>query len=193
MPDEREATGLLALMLLAHARSPARTTSAGDLVLLADQDRHRWNGKLIGEGRSLVRACLRANLPGPYQIQAAINAVHADAGTYPQTDWRQIVALYDQLQALSPSPVIALHRAVAIAEVRGPSAALDLLDELNLEGYQPYHAIRADLLRRVGRLVEATDAYRTAIELSENVAERRFLQQRIQTLSAEQAEGRPSP
>jgi RNA polymerase sigma-70 factor, ECF subfamily len=186
MPDEHEAKGLLALMLLAHARTPARTTPCGELVLLADQDRSLWNGKLIGEGQSLVRSCLRANLPGPYQIQAAINAVHADAETYAQTDWQQILALYDQLHAVGPSPVIALNRAVAIAEVHGPTAALDLLDELNLDGYQPYHAIRADLLRRLDRVVEADDAYRTAMKLTENASERGFLQHRIDTLTAQQ-------
>jgi RNA polymerase sigma-70 factor (ECF subfamily) len=188
MPDEHEATGLLAMMLLVHARTPARTTAAGDLVLLASQDRSLWNSKLITEGRSLVRDCLRANLPGPYQIQAAINAVHADAETYAQTDWQQILALYDQLYAVSPSPVIALNRAVAIAEVHGPTVALDLLDEIHLDGYQPYHAIRADLLRRLDRTVEAEDAYRTAMKLTENVSERRFLHDRIHRLTAQQAD-----
>ena len=182
MPDEQEATGLLALMLLAHARTPARTTAAGDLVLLADQDRGRWNPELVGEGVSLVRACLRANLPGPYQVQAAINAVHADAEAYAQTDWRQIVVLYDQLYALSPSPVIALNRAVAIAEVEGPGAALDLIDELNLDDYQPYHAIRAEMLRRLDRAAEAEEQYRAAIERTDNVSERRFLERNLRRL-----------
>jgi RNA polymerase sigma-70 factor, ECF subfamily len=193
MPDEREATGLLALMLLAHARASARTTADGDLVLLADQDRNRWNPELVDEGFSLVRACLRANLPGPYQLQAAINAVHADAATYAQTDWRQILALYDQLYALSPSPVIALNRAVAVAEVEGPSAALDLIDELNLDGYQPYHAIRAEMLRRLDRPTEAEDAYRAAIERTDNVSERRFLERKLNTLVAHPNHSRTVP
>ena len=189
MPDEREATGLLALMLLAHARTPARTTATGDLVLLADQDRGLWNPQLGGEGVSLVRACLRANLPGPYQVQAAINAVHADAETYAQTDWRQILALYDQLYALSPSPVVALNRAVAVSEVEGPGAALDLIDELNLDGYQPYHAIRAEMLRRLDRAEEAREAYRAAIEGTDNVSERRFLERNLHRLAARTSNG----
>ena len=186
MPDEHEATGLLALMLLAHARRLARTTPSGDLVLLADQDRSLWDRELIDEGQSLVRECLRANLPGPYQIQAAINAVHADAETYEQTDWPQILALYDQLYAVSPSPVVALNRAVAVAQVRGPGAALELLDDLDLDRYQRYHAIRADLLRRLDRAIEAKDAYRAAIALTDNPYERRFLQRRIRALTAQQ-------
>jgi RNA polymerase sigma-70 factor (ECF subfamily) len=183
MPDEREATGLLALMVLAHARSAARTTGKGDLVLLADQDRTLWNRELVDEGLSLVRTCLRANLPGPYQIQAAINAVHADAETYGDTDWQQILTLYDQLYGLSPSPVVALNRAVAVAEVEGPDAALDLIDGLQLDGFQPYHAIRGEMLRRLDRAPEATDAYRAAIERTDNVAERRFLEHRLRTLA----------
>jgi RNA polymerase sigma-70 factor, ECF subfamily len=184
MPDEHEAKGLLALMLLAHARTPARTTTSGDLVLLADQDRSLWDRELIGEGKSLVRECLRANLPGPYQVQAAINAVHADAETYEQTDWPQILALYEQLYAVSPSPVVALNKAVAVAEVRGPRAALELLDDLDLDRYQRYHAIRADLLRRLDHAAEAKDAYQAAIALTDNPSERRFLQRRIRALTA---------
>jgi RNA polymerase sigma-70 factor (ECF subfamily) len=183
MPDEHEAKGLLALMLLAHARKQARTTPSGDLVLLADQDRSLWDRDLISQGQSLVRECLRANLAGTYQIQAAINAVHADAPTYEQTDWRQILALYDQLQAASPSPVVALNRAVAVAEVSGPGAALELLDVLDLDRYQRYHAIRADLLRRLDRSVEAQDAYRAAIALTDNASERRFLNSRLHALA----------
>ena len=186
MPDEQEAKGLLALMLLAHARRHARTTASGDLVLLADQNRLLWERELISEGQSLVRDCLRANLPGPYQIQAAINAVHADAETYEQTDWQQILALYDQLRTVSPSPVVALTRAVAVAQVRGPAAALELLDDLDLDHYQRYHAIRADLLRRLNRTGEAKDAYQTAITLTDNPSERRFLQRRIHALTAQQ-------
>lgn len=186
MPDEHEAKGLLALMLLAHARRLARTTPSGDLVLLADQNRSLWDRELISEGQSLVRECLRADLPGPYQIQAAINAVHADAETYEQTDWPQILALYDQLYAVSPSPVVALNRAVAVAQVSGPAAALELLNDLDLDRFQRYHAIRADLLRRLDRTIEATDAYRAAIALTDNPSERRFLQRRIRALTAQQ-------
>ncbi len=186
MPDEPEAKGLLALMLLAHARRLARTTPSGDLVLLADQNRSLWDRELISEGQSLVRECLRANLPGPYQIQAAINTVHAHAETYEQTDWPQILALYDQLYAVSPSPVVALNRAVAVAEVSGPGAALELLDDLDLDRYQRYHAIRADLLRRLERMIEAKDAYLAAIALTDNPSERRFLQQRLRAFTAQQ-------
>jgi RNA polymerase sigma-70 factor, ECF subfamily len=186
MPDEHEAKGLLALMLLAHARTRARTTMSGDLVLLADQNRSYWDRELISEGQSLVRECLRANLPGAYQIQAAINAVHADAATYERTDWPQILALYDQLYAVSPSPVVALNRAVAVAQISGPGAALKLLNDLNLDRYQRYHAIRADLLRRLDRTVEAKDAYRAAIALTDNPSERRFLQRQIRALTAKQ-------
>jgi RNA polymerase sigma-70 factor (ECF subfamily) len=186
MPDEHEAKGLLALMLLAHARRTARVSPSGDLVLLADQKRSLWDGDLISQGQSLVRECLRANLPGPYQIQAAINAVHADARTYEQTDWPQILALYDQLQALSPSPVVSLNRAVAVAEVSGPAAALRLLDDLDLDHYQRYHAIRADLLRQLGHTMDAEDAYRAAIDLTDNPSERRFLEARIDALSQRQ-------
>jgi len=186
MPDEREAKGLLALMLLTHARSLARTTASGDLVLLADQDRSLWDRERISEGQSLVRECLRASLPGPYQIQAAINAVHADAETYEQTDWPQVLALYHQLYAVSPSPVVALNRAVAVAQVSGPAAALELLDDLDLDRYQLYHAIRADLLRRLDRAFEAKDAYQAAITLTDNPSERRFLQRRLHALTAQQ-------
>jgi RNA polymerase sigma-70 factor (ECF subfamily) len=186
MADEHEAKGLLALMLLAHARRLARTTPSGDLVLLADQNRSLWDRELISEGQSLVRECLRANLPGAYQIQAAINAVHADAETYEQTDWPQILALYDQLYAVSPSPVVALNRAVAVAQVSGPGAALELLNDLDLDRYQRYHAIRADLLRRLDRTIEAKDAYRAAIALTDNPSERRFLQRTIRALTAQQ-------
>ena len=185
MPDELEAKGLLALMLLAHARRRARTTPSGDLVLLADQNRSLWDRDLIGQGQSLVRECLRANLPGPYQVQAANNAVHADAETYEQTDWPQVLALYDQLYAVTPSPVVALNRAVAVAQLSGPGGALELLNDLDLDGYQRYHAIRADLLRRLGRTIEARDAYGAAIKLTDNPSERRFLERRIRALIGE--------
>ena len=144
MPDEPEALGLLALMLLEEARSDARTTPEGNLVPLPEQDRGRWNSTLIGEGQELVRRCLRLDEPGPYQIQAAINAVHSDAPTAAQTDWIQILALYDQLLAKTPTPIVALNRAVAVAEVDGPQIALQLTDDLPLEHYYLFHAIRAE-------------------------------------------------
>jgi RNA polymerase sigma-70 factor (ECF subfamily) len=176
MPDEPEALGLLALMLLIEARRTARATPDGDLVLLADQDRSRWDRALIVEGQSLVRRCLRLNRPGPYQIQAAINAVHSEAPTAAATDWGQILQLYDQLMALVPSPVVALNRAVAVAEVEGPEPALALVDALDLDGYHAFHAVRADLLRRLGRRTEAVEAYEAAIALTESAAERAFLE-----------------
>jgi RNA polymerase sigma-70 factor, ECF subfamily len=178
MPDEPEVWGLLALMLLVQARQAARTTSEGDLVLLADQDRSRWDRALIAEGQAIVRRCLRRNQPGPYQIQAAINAVHSDAPDAAATDWAQILQLYDQLLAHAPSPVVALNRAVAVAEVDGPEAALAQLDSLDLGGYHLFHAIRADLLRRLGRAEEATQAYDAAIVRTENATERDFLHRR---------------
>ena len=153
MPDEAEVAGLLALLLLTESRWPARFTADGRLVLLRDQDRSSWDRALIEEGHAIVRACLRRNQPGPYQIQAAINAVHADADSFEATDWSQILALYDQLLAITPTPVVAMNRAIALAEVRGPQAALDVLDGLDLAGYHLFHAARADLLRRLGRHV----------------------------------------
>ncbi|MFI0462928.1 RNA polymerase sigma factor [Saccharopolyspora sp. 5N102] len=176
MPDEPEVLGLLALMLLIESRRAARTTADGALVLLADQDRGRWDRDLIAEGQALVRRCLRRNQPGPYQIQAAINAVHSDAPSAADTDWRQIRALYDQLLVVSPSQVVALHRAVAVAEVEGPEAGLALVDELDLGGYHVFHTVRADLLRRLGRVEEAARAYDAAIAGTGNAAERDFLQ-----------------
>jgi RNA polymerase sigma-70 factor, ECF subfamily len=178
MPDEPEAAGLLALMLLVEARRPARTTPGGDLVLLADQDRGAWDRALIDEGQAIVRRCLRRGEPGPYQIQAAINAVHSDAPSAADTDWPQILALYDQLLAMTPSPVVALNRAIALAEVDGPDAALAIVDGLDLGGYHVFHATRADLLRRAGRPGDAADAYDAAIAATENAAERRFLRGR---------------
>jgi RNA polymerase sigma-70 factor (ECF subfamily) len=178
MPDEGEVLGLLALMLLVHSRRAARTAADGGLVLLADQDRSLWDRALITEGQAIVRACLRRNQPGPYQIQAAVNAVHSDAPTAADTDWGQILELYGQLLAVAPTPVIALNRAVAVAEVGGPAAALDALDGLGLEKYHLYHATRADLLRRLGRNAEAVKAYDGAIALATNTAERAFLERR---------------
>jgi RNA polymerase sigma-70 factor (ECF subfamily) len=178
MPDEAEVAGLLALMLLTEARSAARTSTNGDVVLLADQDRSQWDRALIEEGHALVRKCLMRNQPGPYQIQAAINGVHTDATTAAATDWRQILALYDQLLTLSPSPVVNLNRAVAVAEVDGPAAALAIVDDINLNGYYVFHSIRADLLARLGRATEAADAYSAAIATAGNAAEQRFLRAR---------------
>ena len=175
MPDEPEVVGLLALLLLLDARRPARTAADGSLVLLADQDRGAWDRDKIAEGQALVRACLRRNQPGPFQIQAAINAVHSDAGAAADTDWRQIVQLYDHLQRVAPSPVVALNRAVAVAEVDGPDVALAAIRDLPLDAYGPYHIARADLLRRLGRSADAVAAYDRAIELSTNDAERDFL------------------
>jgi RNA polymerase sigma-70 factor (ECF subfamily) len=178
MPDEPEVLGLLALMLLTESRRPARSTVDGALVLLADQDRSLWEPELIAEGQALVRACLRRGRPGPYQIQAAINAVHSDAAAAAETDWGQVLILYDQLMAVAPSPVVALHRAVALAEVTGPAAALPLVEALDLGDYRVYHAVHADLLRRLGRDAEAAQAYDRAIELAGNAAERAFLSRR---------------
>jgi RNA polymerase sigma-70 factor (ECF subfamily) len=183
MPDEPEALGLLALMLLIESRRAARTTPGGDLVLLADQDRGRWDRDLIAEGQAIVRQCLRRNRPGPYQIQAAINAVHSDAPIAAATDWQQVLRLYDQLAALAPTPVVALNRAVAVAEVAGPAAALALVDALDLDSYYVLHAVRADLLRRLGRGAEAAQAYEAAIARTGNAAERDFLQRSRQALA----------
>jgi len=183
MPDEPEVTGLLALMLLAQSRRTARTTPDGALVLLADQDRSRWDGQLIAEGQALVRQCLRRGQPGPYQIQAAINAVHSDAPAAAATDWAQIVALYDQLLTVAPSPVVALHRAVAVAEVDGPAAALALVDHLDLASYYLFHAIRGHLLRQLGWTAEAAAAYQAALDRAGNAAERDFLRGRLRELS----------
>ncbi|WP_405560602.1 RNA polymerase sigma factor [Streptomyces canus] len=180
MPDEPEVTGLLALMLLIESRRAARTDDSGELVPLSEHDRGRWNRALIAEGQSLVRRCLRRNQPGPYQIQAAIQAVHSEA----PTDWGQVHRLYDQLMAVAPGPVVALNRAVAVAETDGPAQALALVDALDLDGYHVLHAVRADLLRRLGRHVEAADAYAKAAELTENPAERTYLEQRRRSLSA---------
>jgi RNA polymerase sigma-70 factor (ECF subfamily) len=175
MPDEPEALGLLALLLLIDARRPARTTMDGELVRLADQDRTLWGQALIVEGQGIVRACVRRDQPGPYQIQAAIQAVHSAAPTVAATDWPSILSLYDQLTALAPTPVVALNRAVVIAEISGPAAALDLVDALDLDGYYLFHAVRADLLRRLGRVESAAAAYSAAEARTSNDAERGFL------------------
>jgi len=184
MPDEPEAKGLLALLLLTDARRPARTSGDGAMVLLADQDRSRWNREQIEEGQAVVRWCLRRNAPGPYQIQAAIAAVHSDAAEAGDTDWGQILALYDQLLAMDPSPVVTLNRAVAVAEIAGPATALAQIDGLDLDGYHLFHAARADLLGRLGRTDAALAANRRALELTDNAAERKLLEQRIADLES---------
>jgi len=182
MPDEPEVMGLLALMLLIESRRSARTTADGAMVRLAEQDRRSWDRALIAEGQALVRRCLAIGRPGPYQLQAGVNAVHADAARAEQTDWRQILALYDLHLSIAPSPIVALHRAVAVAEVDGPATALGIVDGLDLESHHMYHAIRADLLRRLGRDVDAAAAYDAAIARSGNAAERAFLDGRRRAL-----------
>jgi len=183
MPSEPEALGLLALMLLIDARREARVDESGALVRLADQDRERWNRAEIAEGQALMRACLARNEPGPYQIQAAINAVHGDARRADDTDWRQILALHDQLLAIAPSPVVQLNRAVVVAEIEGAQKALELTEPLELEQYHLFHAVRADLLRRLGRDAEAAAAYQAAIALSDNAREKAFLQSRYDAIA----------
>jgi RNA polymerase sigma-70 factor (ECF subfamily) len=182
MPDEAEVAGLLALLLLTESRWPARYSPDGALIPLRDQDRLSWDRALIEEGHAIVRACLRRNQPGPYQIQAAINAVHADAAAVDTTDWIQILALYDQLVTITPTPVVAMNRAIAVAEVDGPDAALGILDGLDLDEYHLFHAARADLLRRLGRRAEASQAYARAATLAASGAERTFLLDRLETV-----------
>jgi RNA polymerase sigma-70 factor (ECF subfamily) len=182
IPDDPEVQGLLALMLLSDSRRAARRSAEGELVLLADQDRSQWNRDFIAEGQAIVRRCLQRNQPGPYQIQAAINAVHSDAASTAATDWKQILQLYNHLMSLAPTPVTALNRAVALAEVQGPEIALQLVDELKLDAFYLFHAIRADLLRRLARNGDAAVAYDAAIARCENAAERRFLERRRRTL-----------
>lgn len=184
MPDEPEVTGLLALMLLVESRRPARTGPAGELVPLPEQDRSRWDGALVAEGQELVRRCLRRNAPGPYQIQAAVNAVHSDAPSAAGTDWGQVVALYDQLSTIAPSPVVTLNRAVAVAEVDGPGAALAEVDAIEgLDAHHVLHAVRGDLLARLGRTDEAAAAFDAAIARTENTIERTHLARRRDSLT----------
>ena len=181
MPDEPEAQGLLALLLLLHARSAARVSPDGSLVRLAEQDRRLWDENLTAEGQAIVRACVQRDRPGPYQIQAAINAVHSVAPGIESTDWHAILTLYDQLYALDPTPIVALNRAVALAEVQGPAAGLAAVDNLSSSGLDSYHllhAARADLLRRLGRGAEAGAAYATARSLTSNPVEQAFLDTR---------------
>ncbi len=185
MPDEPEVLGLLGLLLLTDARQAARTAPDGSLVLLGDQNRSLWDRPSIDEGQALVAACLRRNQPGSYQLQAAVNAVHSDAATAADTDWGQILQLYDQMLALSPTPVVALNRAVAVAEVHGPAIALAAVDSLDLTDYHLFHATRADFLRRLGRNHEAVVAYDAALALVGNTTERRFLEDRRRSLPIE--------
>ena len=182
IPEHPESMGLLALMLLLESRRVARTRPDGSLVLLADQNRNLWDRQLIAEGQTLLRKCLARNEPGPYQLQAAINAVHSDASSATATDWRQVVQLYDLHMAIAPSPVVALHRAVAVAEVDGPSKGLALVEELDLHDYRPFHSVRADLLRRLGRSAEAASAYKAAIAQAGNASEREFLEGRLRDM-----------
>ncbi|HSO30145.1 MAG TPA: RNA polymerase sigma factor [Candidatus Sulfomarinibacteraceae bacterium] len=188
MPDEPEALGLLALMLLHDARRDARVGEDGDLVLLDDQDRSRWDRKRIEEGVALLERALRMSAPGPYQLQAAIAALHDRAATPDETDWPQIAALYGELEWRSPSPVVALNHAVAIAMIHGPAAGLARVDDLAASGalddYPYLHAARADLLRRLGRFDDARAAYERALRLTANAAERRFLRRRLADVSA---------
>ena len=175
MPDEPEVLGLCALLLLIEARRPARVGPGGELVTLAEQDRSLWNRELIEEGHALVRRCLRRDRPGPYQLQAAINAVHTDG---PSTDWGQVLALYDQLLRHTPTPIVALNRAIAVAEVHGPALALAAVESIDLPGYHLLPATRAHLLARLGRPAAARAAYDEAIALVTNDTERAFLRDR---------------
>jgi RNA polymerase sigma-70 factor (ECF subfamily) len=175
MPDEPEVLGLLALLLLIESRHAARTHTDGTMILLPDQDRALWDRQLIDEGQEIVRRCLRRNQPGPYQIQAAINAVHSDAATAADTDWLQVLALYDQLLAFAPTPVVALNRAVAVAEVHGPAMALAAIEDLALDDYHLYHATRAELLVRLERHDDARRAYDRAHDLTTNAAEQNLI------------------
>jgi RNA polymerase sigma-70 factor (ECF subfamily) len=183
LPDEPEVQGLLALMLLVDSRRIARLSADGALVQLADQDRKAWNRALIVEGQAILRRCLHRSKPGPYQIQAAINAVHSDAVQPAETDWRQVLQLYDQLMQFSPTPIVALNRAVAVAEVNGPHAALVIVEQLELNRYYLFHAVRANLLERLGRRNEAAAAYDSALACDQNLAERTFLERRRRAIS----------
>jgi RNA polymerase sigma-70 factor, ECF subfamily len=182
LPDVPEVKGLLALMLLTESRRATRM-AGGELVPLHEQDRGGWDRALIEEGHALVRECLQTNRPGHYQLLAAINAVHTDAPTAADTDWAQIATLYSQLYAVTPSPVVALNRAVAVAELDGPEVALAEVDRLELTSYHAWHATRADLLRRLGRSAEARAAYDAAIAATANAAERAYLTRRRGTLA----------
>jgi RNA polymerase sigma-70 factor (ECF subfamily) len=183
MPDEPEVLGLLALLLLSESRRAARTAADGSIVLLPDQDRSLWDRALVEEGQGIVRRCLKRNQPGPYQIQAAINAVHSDAATAADTDWNQVLALYDQLYACTPTPVVALNRAVALAQVEGPAVALAQIDALDeLSRYHLLHSTRAEFLARMGRVDDAREAFDRALLLATNEAERSHLRRRLASL-----------
>lgn len=184
MPDEPEVSGLLALLLLTESRRPARTAADGSIVLLPHQDRRRWDRALVAEGQAIVRECLRRNTPGPYQIQAAVAAVHSDAASASDTDWRQILALYDQLAVMNPTPITVLNRAVAVAELDGARAALADVDRLELADYHLFHATRGELLARLGRTDEAVAANRRALQLTDNAAERALLEHKVAELCA---------
>jgi RNA polymerase sigma-70 factor (ECF subfamily) len=194
MPDESEAAGLLALMLLSESRLPARTAE-GDLVLLRDQDRTKWDRTMIEEGQGIVRACIRRGRPGPYQLQAAIQAVHCDAESFEATDWPQILALYDHLLSVMPTPVVALNRAIAIAEVDGPDRALTPIDAIakELDTYHLLHAARGTILRRLGRRQDARDAFERAAQLAATEPDRRFLARQIEMLGEDEAHIRSTP
>jgi RNA polymerase sigma-70 factor, ECF subfamily len=181
IPQEPEILGLLALMLLIDARRDARV-AGGDLVLLSEQDRNLWDESKMDEGRALMRICLAQNRPGTYQLQAAINAVHSNAPSAACTDWQQILELYDQLMSIAPSAVVALNRAVAVAEVHGVICALQLVDAIDLPKYHLSHAVRADLLRRIGRAADAASAYRLALDNCDSKKERDFLMRQCQSL-----------
>ena len=185
LPQEAEIRGLLALMLLIDARRAARRDASGALIRLGEQDRSLWQRPRIAEGQALLRECLAQERPGPYQLQAAINAVHSDAADMAHTDWRQILQLHDHWMAIAPTPLVALNRAVALAEIEGPELALRLVDELGLAGYHLFHAVRADLLKRMGRRGDAAAAYRAAIECCANTPEREFLQRQLRVVEKE--------
>lgn len=182
MPDEPEVAGLLALLLLTEARRRTRTDEAGPLVLLRDQVRQRWDRRLIAEGRDLVRWCLRRHQPGRYQLEAAIAAVHAEAPTFSDTDWPRILSLYDELLSIAATPVVALNRAVAVGEVHGPARGLREIEQLDLDGYYPFHAARAEFLHRQGREEDAVRALKTAASLAPPGPERRYLEDHAQQL-----------
>jgi RNA polymerase sigma-70 factor (ECF subfamily) len=189
MPDELEAAGLLALMLLNESRVPARMDE-GDLVLLRDQDRSMWDRAMIEEGQAIVRACIRRGRPGPYQLQAAIQAVHGAADSIDATDWPQIVTIYNQLISVMPTPVVALNRAIAVAEVEGPGPALVMIDAIapDLENYHLMHAARGTILRRLGRRKDARAAFERAADLAVTEADRRFLVKQIEVLTEDEVQ-----
>lgn len=189
LPHESEVRGLLALMLLVDARRAARTDAEGKLVTLPEQDRSLWDAEKLREGRALLRECLARHQPGPYQLQAAINAVHADAADSAHTDWRQLRAIYDQWMAIAPSPMVALNRAVVVAEIDGPARALTLVEELGLSNYYLFQAVRADLLRRMGAVEKARAAYEEAMRLCGNEAERAFLGRRLREVGSQSVNG----